>query len=228
MSFTEVLLPSPLPRSYTRRSVGVLAGLGIIGFGDAFIVGAHLGTSPFGTVIVAISNRVGWTVGDTVILVGLLMVAIATAVTRRLPGKVALLAPIICGTVDNLVLPHAQSTGIARWFFGLAGMLIMGVGVGVYVGAGLGRAAIESIVDRIGEVTGRPMSQIMVGWQLVSLLLAVALGGKVGPLTVLFPLVIPAVAGYVLDHSPWLPANAKRVERQEKLPAFLADRTVAP
>ncbi len=223
MSITEALLPSPLPHSYTRRSFGLLAGLAIIGFGDAFVVGAGLGTSPFGTAIVAIAKHLGWSVGNTVIIVGLLMVAIATAVTRSMPGKVAFIAPVICGMVDNLVIPHAHTTGAARWVFGLSGIVIMGIGIGVYIGAGLGRAAIESIVDRIVHVTGRPMSQVMVAWQLGCLVLAIALGGKIGPLTILFPLVIPNVAGYVIDHSPWLPDTAKKVVREVNLPAFLAD-----
>jgi uncharacterized protein len=207
MSFTEVLLPSPLPVSYARRSIGLLAGLAIIGFGDAFVVGANLGTSPFGTVIVSLAHRLGWSVGNAVIIIGLCLVAIASLFTRRAPGKVAFIAPVICGMVDNIVLPHAHSTGTSRWFFGIAGMVVMSIGIGVYVGAGLGRAAVESIVDRIVAITGHPVSWIMTAWQVTCLVLALALRGHVGVLTFAFPLIVPSIAGAVIARSPWLPKS---------------------
>jgi uncharacterized protein len=209
MSFIDVLVPSPRPLSYKRRSLGLLGGLAIIGFGDALVVGAKLGTSPFGTVIVSIAHRLGWTVGNAVIVIGLALVAVASVFTRRLPGKVAFIAPIVCGTVDNLVLPHAHSTGLYRWVFGIAGIAIMGIGIGVYVGAGLGRAAVETIVDRIVHITGHPVAWVMAAWQVSCLALAFVLGGRVGPLTFTFPLVIPAIAGAVIARSPWVPAISK-------------------
>jgi uncharacterized protein len=219
MSVTEVLLPSPLPVSYARRSLGLLAGLAIIGFGDALVVGANLGTSPFGTVIVTLASKLGWSVGNAVIIIGLLLVGVATVVTRRLPGKVAFIAPIVCGTVDNLVLPHAQSTGIYRWIFGLSGMIIMAIGIGVYVGAGLGRAAIESIVDRVVHITGHPVSWIMSAWQVMCLGIAFGLGGRIGVLTMGFPIVIPAIAGAVIKRSPWMPSVAVSEPKVRPLPA---------
>ena len=160
--------------------------------------------------IVATATRLGWTVGNTVIALGLVLVALAWAVTGHRPGKVAFAAPVVCGSVENIVLPllrrgeHAVGTRVAM---GVAGLVIMGIGIGVYLGAGLGRAAVESIIAKIVSRTGWSTAPVMSGWHIGCLALAFAVGGRFGPLTFAFPLVIPIVSAKVMAQSPFAPAT---------------------
>lgn len=205
VSIAEILLPAPLPSAYARRSATLLAGLAIIGAGDALVVSSHLGNSPFSSVIVATASRLGWSVGSTVIAIGLALVAVAWVVTGRRPGKVAFAAPVVAGTAESIVLPLMHSgSHVVRAFTGVSGLLIIGLGVGVYLGAGLGRAAVESIIAKVVHRTGWTTRAVMVGWHLGCLGIAFAVGGTVGPLTIAFPLVLPFVSAAVIQRSPFV------------------------
>ena len=207
VTYLPSIFPSPLPAEYTRRSIGLLAGLSIIGAGDALVVSAHLGGSPFGAVIINLSQRLGISIGSTVIGIGLVLVAIASVVSGRRPGKVAIAAPFVCGTIENLVIPFARSSRLNHWVLGGAGVTVMAIGIGVYLGAGLGRAAVETILTTISDRTDLSVRTTMIMWNVGCLALALAIGGPLGPVTFCFPLVVPVIASQVMQRSPFLPAT---------------------
>ena len=181
--------PSP------RRLVALLAGLWLFGTGEGLVVAAALGNSPWTVLADGVHRQTSLSIGTATILVSL-AVLLAWIPLRQRPGLGTACNVVVIGVAIDVTLavagrPDAPAARVAAL---LAGIALVGVGSGLYLGARLGPGARDGLMTALHRRTGRPVFALRTGIELAALVLGVLLGGTAGVGTVAFALLIgPAV-----------------------------------
>jgi uncharacterized membrane protein YczE len=179
--------------------------LGLIGCGTgvAAMVRARLGLGPWEVLHQGIAGRTGLPIGTVSILVGFVVLLGWLPLRQRL-GIGTISNAILIGLTTNTVL-HLVATPptalAARIAFLLAGILLLGVGSGLYIGAGLGPGPRDGLMTGIsGRSEGRrSLRLVRTGVELSALAAGWLLGGTVGIGTLLFALAIGPLVQFFLD-----------------------------
>jgi uncharacterized membrane protein YczE len=177
-----------VPRTELRRRLPQLMfGLVVSGVGFASMVEANLGLGPWEVLHQGISNRIGIPIGTVGIFVGLLVLAGWYPLRQKL-GIGTVLNVITIGIVIDLTMwavPDLSSL-LIRWPALLGGILLVGIGAGLYIGAGLGPGPRDGLMTGIA---GRGWMSIRAARTLLEVTALTAgwlLGGTVGIGTLLF------------------------------------------
>lgn len=133
---------APAPSSallWTRRAVQLVAGLAAYGIGIGLMVRAGIGVAPWDVLAQGITAQTGLPFGVVVNLVGALVLLLWIPI-RQKPGlgtvaNVLLIGPF--AQVGLLLVPQ-QHAPILQGLVFSAGLLLVGVATGLYVGARLG------------------------------------------------------------------------------------------
>ena len=131
------------PRStfndWTNRLTRCIGGLALFGAGIALILHAQLGAAPWDMLHQGISNKTGIRVGVVIEGMGLLILLLWIPLRQR-PGVGTILNAIEIGLVVDLVGPHLPHTDriASRVAYLVVGIVIIAIGSGFYIGAGLG------------------------------------------------------------------------------------------
>lgn len=131
------------PRSpatdWANRLARCIVGLALFGAGDALILHAELGAAPWDMLHQGISHELDLSVG-TVLIGTAVAVLLLWIPLRQRPGIGTILNALEIGLVVDLVLAHVPDTDrlIPRIGILLGGVLLVALGSGVYIGAGLG------------------------------------------------------------------------------------------
>ncbi len=192
------MLPLPTQR-FPRRLGQLLPGLVLFGFGIALMVRADLGLSPWQVFHQGVSERADLAMGTVVILTGI-VVLLAWIPLRERFGLGTVLNVALIGNVLNLtlqLLPDSFGSLPARWLAMLGGVTLIGIGSGLYIGAGMGPGPRDGLMTglarrglHIGAVrAGLEISVLIVGWML---------GGTVGAGTVAFAALIGPLVAFFL------------------------------
>jgi len=177
------------PVELRRRLPRLLTGLVLCGTGLALMVLADLGLGPWEVLHQGLSHRTGIPIGRTGILVGFVVLA-AWVPLRLRPGLGTVCNVVLIGLVIDAVLALVPPpTGMAvRAAVMVAGVVLVGIGSGLYIGAGLGAGPRDGLMTGlagrgVGSVravrTAIELSALSGGW---------LLGGRVGIGTIVFAL----------------------------------------
>jgi len=182
-----------------RRLGSLYAGLLLYGAGMSLMLRANLGLDPWDVFHQGVSKLTGLSFGVAVIAVGA-VVLLFWIPLRQKPGIGTISNAIVIGvTVDavNAVLP-APSLLWLRWVFGVGGVLVTGVASGLYIGARLGPGPRDGLMTGVAiRWNGRWFAQIRVvrtAIEVFVLAVGFAMGGTLGPITVLYALGIGPLA----------------------------------
>ncbi len=187
---SAAVLTLPPRLELRRRLPRLLAGLVSCGVGFALMVLADLGLGPWEVLHQGISRHTGIPIGTVGILVGF-VVLLGWAPLRQRPGVGTLSNVVLIGlTIDAVlvVAPQPEVTTI-RWACLLVGVLLVGIGSGLYIGAGLGPGPRDGLMTGLAA-RGYSLRLVRTGIELGALVGGWALGGTVGVGTVLFALAI--------------------------------------
>ena len=188
-------VPTDRPLERIARCV---IGLAIFGVGIALLLDAHLGAAPWDVFHTGISQLTGLAVGQVTIITGvaLLMLWIPLGETM---GLGTVLNAIEIGLVVDLVLPLLPEPEliVARTAMMLGGVVVIAIGSGLYIGAGLGPG------PRDGLMTGFAKRGISIQFarttiELTVLVVGIALGGAIGVGTAVFALGIGPLIQFFL------------------------------
>lgn len=165
----------------------LLFGLTLFGLGLALMVISDLGLSPWDVLHQGISRQTGIPIGTVVIITGFAVLLLWIPLHERI-GIGTIANAIVIGLVLDgalLVLPETLENVVLRWVALLAGVVIVAIGSGFYIGAGLGPG------PRDGLMTGLARRGISIAWarawiEITALVTGWLLGGTVGVGTVLF------------------------------------------
>lgn len=164
----------------------LLPGLVLCGFGLALMVLGDLGLGPWEVLHQGLSERTGVPIGTVGILVGFL-VLLAWLPLRQRAGVGTLCNVVLIGLVVDATLalaPEPAGTA-ARWACMLAGVVLFGVGSGLYIGAGLGPGPRDGLMTGLAA-RGHSLRLVRTLIELGALMAGWALGGTVGVGTLVF------------------------------------------
>jgi uncharacterized membrane protein YczE len=165
-------------------------GLALFGVGVAMLIDADLGAAPWDVFHQGVAERIGWAVGSVIVVTGLVLLVLWVPLRQR-PGVGTLLNALEIGTVVNLTLPIIPDLDglVARVGLMLGGIVIIALGSGFYIGAGIGPGPRDGLMlglrDRgLSVRSARTLIEVSV------LVLGILLGGTAGVGTVAFAVTI--------------------------------------
>ena len=187
----------PLPRTHIpRRFAQLLPGLALFGVGIALMVRAQLGLSPWQVFHQGLSQLTNLAIGTIVIITGG-VVLLAWFPLRERFGLGTILNVAIIGNVLNVtlrILPEPLGSVPVRWTAMLGGIVLIGIGSGLYIGAGMGPGPRDGLMTGIAR-RGLHIGAVRAGLEISVLVAGWFLGGTVGIGTVAFAVLIgPLVA----------------------------------
>ena len=191
--------PSPVPASTWRTTPAGLArlmtGLLVFGAGEAMVVRSELGNSPWTVLAEGLAVHTPLSIGVVTILVGLAVLLLWLPLRER-PGIGTVLNVIVVGiAIDATLAAVGPVSGMAtRAAALLGGIVLIGLGSGLYLGERLGPGPRDGLMTGINRHTGLAIWLIRGILELTVLVAGALLGGTAGLGTVAFALLVgPAV-----------------------------------
>lgn len=186
-------------RSRWRPSPGrllqVIAGEWLFGTGEALLVAADLGNSPWTTLAQGVSIHTPLSIGVATQAIGFALLVCWIPLRER-PGLGTILNAIVIGIAIDVTLaylPHEGALGV-RIGSVLLGIAVVGIGSGLYLTAELGPGPRDGLMTGLSSRYGWPLSAVRTALELTVTAAGFALGGRVGLGTLAFALLIgPAV-----------------------------------
>lgn len=174
----------------------LVVGLFLFGLGEALIVSASVGVSPWTVFAQGVSRITGWDIGLSTFLISVSVLACWIPL-RQSPGFGTVLNAVIIALVFTYVLPHLPEFGSVAMRIGVAvmGLLITGFGGALYLISNLGPGPRDGLMTGLQSITQLPIAWVRSAIELAVICIGWTLGGNVGFGTVMFALGIgPSVA----------------------------------
>lgn len=184
---------------FVTRLVRLFVGLLCFGLGIALLVHADLGLGPWDVLHQGISRRTGIPIGTVGIIVGALLLLLWIPLRQRVGiGTVA--NTLVIGVVIDVTLwlLPASAPFAVRLVEVPAGIVLMAVGSGFYIGAGLGPGPRDGLMTGIAA-RGPSVRVVRTGIEVTVLVLGWLLGGTVGVATAIQAVTIGPLVQWFLD-----------------------------
>ena len=177
----------------------LLAGLWIFGTGEACLVLATLGNSPWTVLAEGVAEQTDTNLGAVTIVLSFVVLLLWIPLRQR-PGLGTVLNAIVVGLAIAATLAVVSGPDLlpARLALVLVGIALVGVGSGLYLTSYLGPGPRDGLMTGLHERTGRSLRLIRTGIEVAATAGGFALGGTVGLGTLAFALLIgPSVQLFV-------------------------------
>lgn len=177
----------------------LVLGLWLFGAGEALLVDASLGVSPWTVMAQGVHEQtdmgIGW--ATFVISLGVLLLWIPL---RERPGLGTILNAVVVAVALGVTTPLLPTPSDPAWqsLEVLGGIALIGLGSGLYLTCGLGPGPRDGWMTGLHHRTGIPVAGVRVAIELSVLAAGWMLGGTVGVGTVAFALLIGPSVGYGL------------------------------
>ncbi len=174
-----------------ERIARCIGGLVVFGFGITLLLRAELGAAPWDVFHTGVSELTGLPTGTVIIITGLALLLLWIPLHER-PGLGTLLNATVIGIVVDLTMPLVPDVErlVVRGVLLVAGLLLVAIGSGAYIGAGLGPGPRDGLMTGLARrsVAGRRISirVARTGVELTVLAIGIALGGAIGVGTAAF------------------------------------------
>ena len=171
-------------------------GLSVFGLGEATLVAANVGVSPWTVLAEGVGRIAGVTLGLATLLVSVCVLLIWIPL-KQTPGIGTLANALVVSLVIELsliFLPHPESAWL-QLLQAVAGVLLVGLGSGFYLVANLGPGPRDGLMTGLAMRTGFPIAWVRTALEIFVVTIGWVLGGTIGYGTLLFALGIgPAVS----------------------------------
>lgn len=183
----------------STRLTQLVLGLMLYGIADALMIRAAIGVDPWTVFAQGLAGLTGIGIGWLTNLIGLAVLLLWIPLRQR-PGAGTLLNVLLVGSSIELglwLLPSPTALWLQIVYFA-AGLVLLAVASGLYIGARLGPGPRDGLMTGIHSRLGWPIwiarmsvegSVLLVGW---------LLGGDVGVGTVVFAVAIGPLCGLTL------------------------------
>lgn len=191
-------MPS-LWRAGPRTLARLLAGLWIFGTGEACLVLAALGNSPWTVLAEGVALQTGAGIGEITIAISFVVLALWIPLRQR-PGLGTILNAIVVGVAIGVTLDlvGGASDTVVRVLLVVGGIALVGVGSGLYLTSHLGPGPRDGLMTGLHQRTRRSLRLVRTGLEVAVTIGGAALGGTVGVGTLAFALLIgPSVQLFV-------------------------------
>ena len=189
------------PKAFTLKPpimsvVFLIIGLVVFGLGEALLVTAGVGVSPWTVVAEGVTNVTGWSLGFATFAISI-SVLLLWIPLRQTPGIGTILNAIIVALVLQYMLPFLPrfETFFANAVLALIGVFVTGFGGAIYLVANLGPGPRDGLMTGLQTMTHQPIALVRTCLEVLVVAFGWALGGTLGLGTIFFALGIgPAIA----------------------------------
>ena len=149
------------------------------------ILDAELGAAPWDVFHTGVSELTGIGTGQVIIITGIALLLIWIPLRER-PGLGTILNAVEIGLVVDFTLPLMPGTDllIPRLALMIGGIIVIAVGSGFYIGAGLGPGPRDGLMTGLSKRSIGPYSistrTARTSVELIVLAVGIALGGSIG------------------------------------------------
>ena len=195
----DTVWSSDTPLTLKPRFVTLLfliSGLWIFGTGEAILIDAGIGVSPWTVLAQGISKQVDLTVGMATFVVSVLVLFLWIPL-RETPGIGTILNAILIAISIDVMAPFIpnQTDFIPQIIQASIGIILVGIGSALYLTANLGPGPRDGWMTGVQKKTNWPIGRVRVGIEIIVLSIGIALGGTFGLGTVMFAIGIgPAIS----------------------------------
>ena len=174
----------------------LISGLWIFGTGEAILIDAGIGVSPWTVLAQGISKQADLTVGMATFVVSVLVLFLWIPL-RETPGIGTILNAILIAMSIDVMEPFIpnQTDFIPQIIQATVGIILVGIGSALYLTANLGPGPRDGWMTGVQKKTNWPIGRVRVGIEIIVLSIGIALGGTFGLGTVMFAIGIgPAIS----------------------------------
>lgn len=174
----------------------MVAGLVLLGIGEAFLIASGAGVSPWTVLAQGMATRagigIGWATFGVSVAVLLLWIPL-----KEIPGIGTIMNAIVVAAAMDWSLPYLPRPEL--WALQLlevtGGILLFGIGTGLYLIANLGPGPRDGLMTSLQRISGRPVALVRCVLEVGVVAFGWLLGGTVGYATIMFALLVgPAVS----------------------------------
>tara|TARA_Y100001970_G_scaffold90459_1_gene114014 strand:- start:3603 stop:4205 length:603 start_codon:yes stop_codon:yes gene_type:complete len=178
----------------------LVTGLLIFGAGDAILIAAGVGNTPWTVLAEGMAVKIGWTVGQSTFLVSVLVLFLWIPLKEK-PGVGTILNAILIAAVIHYMDGFLPNPEKFEWQIlqVLVGSILVGIGSGLYLTANLGPGPRDGWMTGIQRVTGIPIGRVRGSIEISVLVIGWLLGGTFGIGTIIFALIIGPVVASCLN-----------------------------
>ena len=183
----------------------LILGLWIFGTGEAILIDAGIGVSPWTVLAQGISKQADLTVGMATFVVSVLVLFLWIPL-RETPGIGTILNAILIAMSIDVMEPFIpnQTDFIPQIIQATIGIILVGIGSALYLTANLGPGPRDGWMTGVQKKTNWPIGRVRVGIEIIVLSIGIALGGTFGLGTVMFAIGIgPAISMCLGGVSHW-------------------------
>ena len=189
------------PTAFTLKPPAVsvaflILGLVIFGLGEALLISAGVGVSPWTVFAEGLTNVTSWSLGFATFVISASVLFLWIPL-RQTPGVGTILNAIIIALVLEYVLPLLPvfQGFITNALLALLGVLVTGCGGAIYLIANLGPGPRDGLMTGLQAITHQPVALVRTCLEVLVVAIGWALGGTLGLGTIFFALGIgPATA----------------------------------
>lgn len=186
-------------KKYRVSALFYLTGLIIMSFGITVTIKADLGVGAWDALNVGLSALTGLTVGNWVIIIGAVLIALNAIIAKERPELLALITIVIIGfMIDFWLISIMNSWSIDHLLTQIVllftGIVIIGFGVSLYLQPKFSLNPIDGLMVALQKRFGFSLVTAKTITEAVALVLALSLGGPIGIGTIVILLCIgPAI-----------------------------------
>jgi len=171
----------------------------LFGIGGGMSLAADLGVSPWHVFHQGTSRILGLSIGAIVVLTGLATLVLWIPLKQR-PGLGTLMNALVIGPVVDItlnLLPESFESSTVQWVMMLGGIVVIGLGSGFYLGAGLGPGPRDGLMTGLAQkgISIRVARTIV---EALALIVGILLGGTAGIGTLAFVVLIGPIIQFFL------------------------------
>lgn len=165
----------------------LVLGLYLFGLGLAMMIHSGLGVAPWDVLGQGLQNQTGWSFGVTTTIISGAVLLLWIPIRQR-PGLGTIVNAVSIGPFADLSKPLMPETigFLANLGLMLLGLLVVALGSGLYLSAGLGGGPRDGLMVGLTRVTGIPFWIIRTSCESLVLVSGWLLGGTVGLGTAVF------------------------------------------
>ena len=172
-------------------------GLSIFGFGSSLLIHSTIGNAPWVVLAEGLANQFNWSIGFATFITSIVVLSMWIPLGEK-PGIGTIMNILIIAVVLDLsinIFDLSSSLFFINFITALLGVIIVGLGSGIYLIANLGPGPRDGLMTGLQKVSGYPIAWIRTLIEITVVLLGWALGGTVGVGTILFTIGVgPTVA----------------------------------
>ena len=187
----------PTDRPVERIARCVL-GLAVFGIGIALLIDANLGAAPWDVFHTGVAELTGLAVGQVTIITGVVLLLLWIPLGETM-GLGTILNAIEIGLVVDVMLPLLPEPDllVARTAMMFGGVVVIAIGSGLYIGAGLGPGPRDGLMTGFAK-RGISIRVARTSIEVTVLAIGIALGGAIGVGTAVFAIGIGPLVQYFL------------------------------